>query len=156
LALPAPRHISREALKTKDNGDGMQVAKAWFHRETCLAYVLDALFKPIDRVWLTLARRWTPTVCAKTVVLGRLGEVKVSLACDFSGDTCLRTNLLTKMALDHCSAGAVVEIATDNLASVETIPFMLPGHGFVLLATIRAGASWKLYARKEENLKCSV
>jgi TusA-related sulfurtransferase len=91
----------------------------------------------------------------KTVTLGGLGPVAVSVACDFIGDTCLRTNLLTKKALDHCSPGEVVEIASDNLASVETIPFMLPGHGCSHIATVRTEAGWKIYARKEDNPKCS-
>lgn len=121
-----------------------------------MTFALTALVKPIDRAVLALARRWLrlEPVAAKTVTLRSIGAVTVAEARDFSGDTCLRTNLLTKMALDHCAPGGVLEIATDNLASVETIPFMLPGHGCTHLATIRTDSGWKIYARKEDNLKC--
>lgn len=124
--------------------------------EETVTFALTALVKPIDRAVLALARRWMrlEPVVVKTVTLRRVGAVTVTVARDFIGDTCLRTNLLTKMALDRCPPGAVLEIATDNLASVETIPFMLPGHGCTHLGTIRTDAGWKIYARKEDNLKC--
>ena len=116
-----------------------------------MSYVLDGLFKPIDHAWLRIRRRWARECgVARDVALGRLGTVTVDIACDFTGETCLRTNLLTQMTLDQGVPGAVVEIATDNLASVETIPFMLPGHGFEHLATIRSDSGWRIYARKGE------
>ena len=122
-----------------------------------MSFALTALFKPFDRAWLAISRRWLQADrrIAKVVTLHRIGTVGVAVARDCTGDTCLRTNLLAKMVLDHCPPGAVVEIATDNLASVETIPFMLPGHGCVHLATVRTGSGWKIYARKEDNPKCS-
>lgn len=133
----------------------MQVAS--IHPEETVTFALTALIKPLDRAVLALARRWMrpEPVAVKTVILQRVGAVTVTVARDFGGDTCLRTNLLTKMALDHCGPGAVIEIATDNLASVETIPFMLPGHGCTHLGTIRTEAGWKIYARKEDTAKCS-
>lgn len=120
-----------------------------------MSFVLNGLFKPIDRAWIAIRRRWAraergmPT----TVSLRAIGPVTIDVACDFTGDTCLRTNLLTKMILDHCAAGSVAEIITDNVASVETIPFMLPGHGCVHLATIRTEAGWNIYVRKENTRK---
>jgi TusA-related sulfurtransferase len=121
-----------------------------------VTFALAALVKPIDRVVLALARRWLrlEPATVKTVTLRRVGAVTVTVARDFTGDTCLRANLLTKKALDHCAPGDVLEIATDNLASVETIPFMLPGHGCTHIATIRTESGWKIYARKEDNPKC--
>ncbi len=83
----------------------------------------------------------------------RIGPVTVDVTRDFTGDTCLRTNLVTKMILDHCAPGSVAEIATDNVASVETIPFMLPGHRCVHLATVRTEAGWNIYVRKENTRK---
>lgn len=67
---------------------------------------------------------------------------------DLTGATCLRTNLVTKRFLDAARPGAVVEIVSDNLSSVETIPFMLAGHGCVHLGTLHLDGSWKIYARK--------
>jgi TusA-related sulfurtransferase len=115
------------------------------------------LFKPIDRAWIAIRRRWASVSDgrSKTVELPAHGTILVDGACDFTGDTCLRTNLLTKMALDHCAAGAVLEIASDNLASVETIPFMLPGHGCIHLATVRSPTGWLIYARKESPRRCN-
>ena len=43
-----------------------------------------------------------------------------------------------------------LEIALDNMSSVETIPFMLPGHGWVHLVTVHEDGNWKIYARKRE------
>ena len=120
-----------------------------------MSFVLQGLFKPIDRAWIALRRRWTrraPSV-AKMVTLRGIGAVRVDAAYDFAGDTCLRTNLLTKMILDHCAPDSVVEIVTDNVASVETIPFMMPGHGCVHLATLRTEAGWSIYVRKENTRK---
>lgn len=122
-----------------------------------MSTVLQGLFKPIDRVLVAIRRRRTGAIDAgsKTVNLAAHGPITVDAAYDFTGDTCLRANLLTKMALDHCAPGATLEIATDNLASVETIPFMLPGHGCVHLATVRTGSGWQIYARKEERRQCN-
>lgn len=122
-----------------------------------MTYVLSLLFAPIDRALLAIARRWSLAARGeKVVALGKRGTVTIAVACDFTGDTCLRTNLLTKKALDVCSPGEVVEIASDNLASVETIPFMLPGHGCSHIATLRTESGWKIYARKEDYPKCNA
>ena len=120
-----------------------------------MSFVLNGLFKPIDRAWIAIRRRWlrVDQAVVKTVSLRSIGAIEVNMACDFTGDTCLRTNLVTKMILDHCAPGSVAEIATDNVASVETIPFMLPGHGCVHVATVRTGAGWKIYVRKEDTRK---
>ncbi len=121
-----------------------------------MSSVLNDLFKPIDRAWIAIRRRWAREngAAGKRVILRSHGSVIVNVACDFTGDTCLRTNLLTKKTLDHCRPGSVVEIATDNLACVETIPFMLPGHGCVHLATVRGASGWTIYARKETAETC--
>ncbi len=123
-----------------------------------MSTVLHGLFVPIDRAWIAIRRRWARgnARANKTVSLRTHGSITVDVACDYTGDTCLRTNLMTKMTLDHGAPGSVIEIATDNLASVETIPFMLPGHGCVHLATVRTGSGWKIYARKQDPRKCNA
>ncbi len=121
-----------------------------------MSFVLNSLFKPIvDRAWIALHRRRLRPgrAIAKAVNLRSIGSVIVDVECDFTGDTCLRTNLLTKMILDHCPPGGIAEIVTDNIASVETIPFMLPGHGCVHLATVRTDTGWNIYVRKENTRK---
>jgi TusA-related sulfurtransferase len=75
---------------------------------------------------------------------------EADLHADFTGDTCLRTNLATKRMLDAAEPGQVLEIISDNLSSVETIPFMLEGHGCEHLATVHQGDHWRIYARKRQ------
>ena len=76
------------------------------------------------------------------------GKLVANATVDLLGATCLRTNLVTKRVLDAAVVGTVVEIVSDNLSSVETIPFMLAGHGCIHVATIHVEGSWRIYARK--------
>lgn len=79
------------------------------------------------------------------------GRLKLTLSLDFMGDTCLRTNLVTKRALAEVPDGAIIEIVTDNLSSVETIPFMSPNYDGVHLATVHAESCWRIYIRKGDD-----
>lgn len=72
------------------------------------------------------------------------------LSVDFTGDTCLRTNLVTKRMLDALAAGQVLEVISDNLSAVETIPYMLEGHGCEHLASVHHTDHWRIYARKRK------
>lgn len=76
------------------------------------------------------------------------GCLRLARSLNFMGDTCLRTNLVTKRALAEVAHGAVIEVITDNLSSVETIPFMSPNYNGAHLATVRAQSCWKIYLRK--------
>ena len=76
------------------------------------------------------------------------GCLYVALSLNFVGDTCLRINLLTKRALAEATDGDVIEIITDNLSSVETIPFMSPNYNGVHLATCQDAQCWKIYVQK--------
>lgn len=76
------------------------------------------------------------------------GRLVLGLSLDFMGDTCLRTNLLTKRALAEVPDGTVIEIVTDNLSSVETIPFMSPNYNGAHLTTVHAESCWRIYIRK--------
>lgn len=79
------------------------------------------------------------------------GEFGAEVSLDFTGQTCLRTNLVTKRLLGSMRPGLVVEILSDNLSAVETIPFMLASHDCVHLATVHLDGSWKIYARKRSR-----
>jgi TusA-related sulfurtransferase len=79
------------------------------------------------------------------------GRLSLRMSLDFMGDTCLRTNLVTKRALAEVLDGAVIEIVTDNLSSVETIPFMSPNYNGAHLATVHAESCWKIYIRKGDG-----
>ncbi len=76
------------------------------------------------------------------------GTFMADASVDLTGATCLRTNLVTKRALDAALPGQVIEIVSDNLSSVETIPFMLAGHGCEHVGTLHLEGTWKIYARK--------
>jgi TusA-related sulfurtransferase len=76
------------------------------------------------------------------------GAMVADTCVDLTGENCLKTNLVTKRALDAAAAGSVIEIVSDNLSSVETIPFMLAGHGCEHLGTLHLEGTWKIYARK--------
>lgn len=76
------------------------------------------------------------------------GALIANASVDLTGETCLRTNLVTKHVLDALAAGQVVEIVSDNLSAVETIPFMLAGHGCAHVGTLHLEGIWKIYARK--------
>ncbi len=86
---------------------------------------------------------------ARAVEVPGHGAVVADDCLDLSGQNCLRTNLATKRALDGARPGSVIEIVSDNLSSVETIPFMLAGHGCVHLGTLHLEGTWKIYARKQ-------
>lgn len=81
------------------------------------------------------------------------GCLFVALSLNFVGDTCLRTNLLTKRALAEAADGDVIEIITDNLSSVETIPFMSPNYNGVHLATCQDVQCWRIYMQKSAAIR---
>ena len=86
---------------------------------------------------------------ARAVDVPGHGTMVADRCVDLTGENCLRTNLVTKRALDAAPPGSVVEIVSDNLSSVETIPFMLAGHGCAHLGTLHLEGTWKIYARKQ-------
>lgn len=92
---------------------------------------------------------------AGVLQLPGLGRVTPDLSVDLLGQTCLRTNLVAKRVLDHAPIGVVIEIVSDNLSAVETIPFMLPGHGCTHLATVRDDKGWRVYARRNSETEGS-
>lgn len=76
------------------------------------------------------------------------GCLCVTLSLNFVGDTCLRTNLLTKRAIAEAADKDVIEIITDNLSSIETILFMSPNYNGVHLATCQDAQCWRIYVQK--------
>ncbi len=84
----------------------------------------------------------------KEVELPGHDRLKIAVSLNFIGDTCLRTNLVTKKALAYSLDGDVIAVITDNPSSAETIPFMLPEYDCVHLATIHEVEYWKIYIGK--------
>lgn len=105
---------------------------------------------PIERAWTgirhRLSRPRNPE--SKAVHLADHGLVKVDRVLSFLGDNCLRTILTTKHSLDRAQAGTVLEICSDNLSAMETIPFMLQQCNCDHLATISEINCQKIYVRK--------
>lgn len=113
----------------------------------------QGIFRPIGLAWRGIRHRLVraKTGERKPVELPAHGRLWVDETLDFVGDTCLRTNLLTKLILDKAGVGAVFEIRSDNLSAVETIPFMLPNCNCEHLATLHEGTCQKIYVRKRET-----
>jgi TusA-related sulfurtransferase len=76
------------------------------------------------------------------------GRVQADFHLNFTSQTCLRTNLGTKRASEALAPGQVLEIVSDNLSAVETIPFMLDRLGCEHLGTTHADGVWRIYVRR--------
>ena len=81
------------------------------------------------------------------VEIAQYGCLYVTLSLNLIGDTCLRINLLTKRAFAEAMEGDIIEVVTDNLSSVETIPFMSPNYNGVHLATCQDAQCWRIYVQ---------
>jgi len=116
--------------------------------------LFQGIFRPIGLAWIGIRHRLVRANRAgrKQVELPRHGTLWVDETLNFVGDTCLRTNLLTKLMLDKADAGVVFEISSDNLSAVETIPFMLPNCNCDLLAVLHEDACKRIYVRKRESV----
>ncbi len=65
------------------------------------------------------------TEVSQCVDLPEHGTVKVCCRINCEGEGCPRPQLLTLKALNETPEGSVVEVITDNLSAVETIPSMM-------------------------------
>jgi len=115
--------------------------------------LFQGILRPIGLAWIRIHHRLIRARPArrKQVVLPSHGTLWVDETLNFVGDTCLRTNLLTKLVLDKADAGMVIEICSDNLSAVETIPFMLPNCNCELLSTMHQQGQQTIYVRKCET-----
>lgn len=113
----------------------------------------QGIFRPLGLAWIGIRHRLVRAGRAERqqVELPRHGRLWVDETLDFVGDTCLRTNLLTKLMLDRAEPGTVFEICSDNLSAAETIPFMLPNCNCELLAVLHEDACKRIYIRKRES-----
>jgi TusA-related sulfurtransferase len=116
--------------------------------------LLIEIFRPIGLAWLGVRHRLTRSnrLKLKQVELPKHGTLLVDDSLCFIGDSCLRTNLLTKLVLDKAIPGSLYEISSDNLSAVETIPFMLPNCNCEHIATIQEPSCIKIYVRKREAI----
>ena len=75
-------------------------------------------------------------------------EVRCRVACE--GEGCPKPQLLTLKALNESPGGTVVEVITDNLSAVETIPSMMDIYGGRHLATTKDEGYWHIYVCREQ------
>ncbi|MHB8408795.1 MAG: sulfurtransferase TusA family protein [Acidiferrobacterales bacterium] len=88
-------------------------------------------------------------VTGQWVEIPNYGCLYVVRSLNFIGETCLRTNMVTKQALTEVKRGDIIEIVTDNLSSIETIHFMSPNYSGTHLVTYRDAKFWKVYVQKD-------
>ncbi len=86
---------------------------------------------------------------AEQVELPEVGAVQVRCRVACAGEGCPKPQLLTLKALEECADGGVVEVITDNLSAVETIPSMMDSYAGRHLATVRDGDVWRIYVCRE-------
>ncbi|WP_092995021.1 sulfurtransferase TusA family protein [Thiohalomonas denitrificans] len=97
-----------------------------------------------------LSRKQEATVLAvpHTVTLPQTGEVTISRTLDCIGAACPRPQLLTMRVLDELEEGEVIELLSDNPATVETLPALMFSQGGTHMATLKRGDHWRIYMRK--------
>lgn len=89
------------------------------------------------------------TDVAERVELPGFGVVEVCCRVACEGEGCPKPQLLTLKALNESPEGAVIEVLTDNLSAVETIPSMMDIYEGRHLGTVREGERWRIYVRRE-------
>ena len=110
-------------------------------------FLLD-LFRPkMGEVTARRHRIYTNT--GESVELPGHGRVQVYCRVACEGEGCPKPQLLTLKALNESPVGAVVEVVTDNLSVVETIPSMMDIYEGVHLGTLRGEENWRIYVRRE-------
>lgn len=82
------------------------------------------------------------------VRLEAVGEIQVTCTIDCVGDPCPRPQLLTLKALNQIKDGEVIELVSDNPATVETIPAMMLTVDGIHLGTLREEPLWRVFLRK--------
>lgn len=75
-------------------------------------------------------------------------EVGCRVACE--GEGCPRPQLLTLKALNDNPKGVVIEVVTDNLSVVETIPSMMDIYEGKHLGTVQGEGNWHIYVCRDE------
>ncbi|MGM0595299.1 MAG: sulfurtransferase TusA family protein [Pseudomonadota bacterium] len=88
---------------------------------------------------------------AEEMDLPGYGAVAVRCRVSCVGEGCPKPQLMTLKALDESRDGNVVEVVTDNLSAVETIPSMMDIYGGQHLATVREESCWRIYVRREQG-----
>jgi tRNA 2-thiouridine synthesizing protein A len=74
---------------------------------------------------------------------------RIARSIDCLGDSCPRPQLMTKKGLSEVGPKDIIEVLVDNPSSVEALPPMCDGLGATHLETIKQGAFWRVFIRKD-------
>ena len=85
----------------------------------------------------------------ESIDLPGYGQVQIGCRVECESEGCPRPQLLTLKALNDVATGVVVEVVTDNLSVVETMPSMMDIYEGVHLGTIQGKDNWCIYVRRE-------
>jgi len=85
----------------------------------------------------------------ESVELPDYGLVQIGCRVECESEGCPRPQLLTLKALNEVDRGVVVEVVTDNLSVVETMPSMMDIYEGVHLGTVQGKGNWCIYVRRE-------
>jgi len=97
----------------------------------------------------SVQRRRSVTRINESVELPGYGLVQIGCRVECESEGCPRPQLLTLKALNEVDRGVVVEVVTDNLSVVETIPSMMDIYEGVHLCTVQGKDNWCIYVRRE-------
>lgn len=94
-------------------------------------------------------RHHSVTRINESVVLPGHGLVQIGCRVECESEGCPRPQLLTLKALNEVDRGVVVEVVTDNLSVVETMPSMMDIYEGVHMGTVQGKDNWCIYVRRE-------
>jgi|GEM_PF-2945215 len=77
------------------------------------------------------------------------GLVQIGCRVECESEGCPRPQLLTLKALNEVDRGVVVEVVTDNLSVVETMPSMMDIYEGIHLGTVQRKDNWCIYVCRE-------
>jgi len=99
------------------------------------------------RSWLIERPQSSVTNHSVTVVLPT-GCVTVARTLDCLGAACPRPQLLTMKVMEQLHEGEVIELLSDNPATVETLPALMFAVGGTHMATVKGVDHWRVYMCK--------
>ncbi len=97
--------------------------------------------------WLGKGLQGAVSEAPRVVVLPS-GRVTIARTLDCLGAACPRPQLLTLKVMGQLQEGEVVELLSDNPATVETLPALMFTLCGTHLATVKEEDCWRVYMRK--------
>jgi tRNA 2-thiouridine synthesizing protein A len=98
--------------------------------------------------WLFGKREDKATAAPHRVNLPGIGEVEITRTLDCIGAACPRPQLLTMRMLEASEEGELIELLSDNPATVETLPALMFSHSGTHVATLKKSDHWRVYMCK--------